>query len=216
MIQYLCSIQWNQLNSYTIKGRGLSGPFEEICPPSVGIKHLAKEKLHGTCMNNRQCTIMLLLNLAEPDWVSMKCNLKLLHNIICMKNNMKLDKIQRVDKNFYTNFKKIQDKYVCSQKQIILDDKCFAFLFQVTPTVRRDYCQEVEGKHATLKHLRQLHFIFNGILPVHKIPYIIVNNMSNVYLVNFKKISMILKVHWLELKIKKWMYITCASSTKET
>ena len=45
-----------------------------------GVKHAAVTKLHNDRMN---CTLMLLSNLAEPDWISIPCNYKILHCVVC-------------------------------------------------------------------------------------------------------------------------------------
>ena len=147
--------------------------YEQICQPRKPIKLLAKEKLHGTCIKNRQCTIMLLLNLAEPDWISVNCNLKLLHNIICIRKNITED--ERF-KNI--NFQQIQEKYFCNQYYFKLGDKCFALVFQSKSNIRKDHCQLFGGIPTSLKQLKQFYFIFNGIMPLHKIPHIIYHNNS--------------------------------------
>ena len=143
-------------------------------------------------MKSRNCTVMLLLNLAESDWISVQCNMKLLHNIICLKKSMKPNKSNT---NLHVNFKQIQDKYFCQEYNVLLGDQCFAFLFQVKSGLRTGYCQDFGGKPTTLNQLKKFNFIFNGIQPVYKIPNIIVLNMSNVYLVHFKNDLMSIKLY---------------------
>ena len=36
--------------------------------------------------NNKLCTMMLLINLAEPDWISIFCNKSILPIVICVKD----------------------------------------------------------------------------------------------------------------------------------
>ena len=57
----------------------------DICQTSEDVKTSAITMLHGTCMIDRKCTLVLISNLAEPDWLSIHCNVKLLQNIICIK-----------------------------------------------------------------------------------------------------------------------------------
>ena len=57
-----------------------------ICTNLSAVKYLARDQLqfHKTPVtSNRSCTLMLLSNLREPDWISVSCDKKLLNAIIC-------------------------------------------------------------------------------------------------------------------------------------
>ena len=46
-------------------------------------KRKSKNIIYPHFGNSSQCTMMLLYNLAYPEWISIDCNEKLLHHIVC-------------------------------------------------------------------------------------------------------------------------------------
>ncbi len=68
---------------------------EEGCETNTGacylssqsklLKNLSTTNMYPTTHRQRTCTILLVSNLAYPQWVPVKCSQKLLHTVICFK-----------------------------------------------------------------------------------------------------------------------------------
>ena len=63
------------------------------------------------------CTLLLLLNLAEPDWISVPCNLSILHNAICQFSSYKISNKEVINPS----------KRFCSKNSLIMNSTCFFF-----------------------------------------------------------------------------------------
>ena len=70
-------------------------------------------------LKSHRCNMMLLLNLAEPDWVSIPCDKKLLGHILCYKN-------EHFTK---TDMEKANDYLVCSKGHILVRKNCYVSLW---------------------------------------------------------------------------------------
>ena len=65
-----------------------------------------------------QCTLMLLTNLAEPKWVSIKCNDRIIEDIMCM--------IPR-NRNITTNISLEADLVIFKNPCVLITGKCYSF-----------------------------------------------------------------------------------------
>ena len=65
-------------------------PFEDKlfqCLDLSNIKRKARTELEPHRIKNETCFLLLVSNLAEPDWVSVSCRKRILHWIICEKTS---------------------------------------------------------------------------------------------------------------------------------
>ena len=62
--------------------------ISKICPNLTSVKMSAKTDMHPLYLRRKTCTLMLLSNLAEPDWISISCKEKLLNFIVCTKKTI--------------------------------------------------------------------------------------------------------------------------------
>ena len=89
------------------------------------------------------CTLLLMHNLAQPTWVLIKCNKKILSHIVCVngKNNVQ------------STFGIVQGK-VCHQDQILFEESCFLFLWfeeNSFPSHQLDNICNLKGKQTNGK-----------------------------------------------------------------
>ncbi len=69
--------------------------------------------------NNKSCTLMLMYNLAEAEWVSVECNQPLLSHVACTDN---INYKSRKSQNFGT-------EGTCSANEVIRNGTCFYVSF---------------------------------------------------------------------------------------
>ena len=55
------------------------------CLNLTHIKRLAQMSIQSPSNPQRPCSLMLLSNLAEPEWISVQCSEKLLYFVLCTK-----------------------------------------------------------------------------------------------------------------------------------
>ncbi len=67
---------------------------------------------------NNKCTLMLLTNLAEPEWIPVNCKMRLAFDLLCES---------RAENTSSTNY--VANKEVCFVWQFQHDDKCFLFVW---------------------------------------------------------------------------------------
>ena len=82
-----------------------------LCPNITTIKTSARDMLHflnGPLISNQTCTLMLLSNMKEPDWISIPCDENFANIIICKRIKQKKTKTNLIVENKSTEF------HVCS------------------------------------------------------------------------------------------------------
>ena len=67
------------------------------------------------------CPMMFLHNLAEPNWVSVHCNQKLLTQLVCVKDEI------GENNTFNKNSKFVQNKHFCTSNAILVNEICYEF-----------------------------------------------------------------------------------------
>ena len=74
--------------------------------------------MHTQSQSKKRCTLMLLTNLAEPEWVPIKCDQRIIGDIMCM-----------VPRNVNTNVNiSLNGDLVIFEKQcIFISGKCYLF-----------------------------------------------------------------------------------------
>ena len=100
-------------------------PFKEHlynCVDLSNFKKNASTTMEPHRTKRETCFLILVSNLAEPDWISVSCNRKVLHWIICeVSNNM--EATFNVERKTFN-----EDKInYCSPKYIMFDSKCISF-----------------------------------------------------------------------------------------
>ncbi len=83
---------------------------------------------------------MLLTNLAQPLWVSIDCNEKLIYNAICVGEKCLLHKYFHMNKDY---------SVACNQAAIFFMEKCFSFMWyqQQSGTKINDICKSIKGSN---------------------------------------------------------------------
>ena len=78
---------------------------------------LIRNRIHPIIEDKKSCTLMLILNLAEPDWISVPCDQPLLENIICQYNS-----------TYNTNKEVISPiRKICLGNSLLQNETCILF-----------------------------------------------------------------------------------------
>ncbi len=80
----------------------------------------ARNVMHPTVWRNRTCTMMFLINLADPEWISVDCNKPLLPDIVCFKQKTKPQQVEAEMKD---------NKLTCFPGAILTKGHCYLFLW---------------------------------------------------------------------------------------
>ncbi len=72
------------------------------------------EEIQPQSSESKRCALLLLLNLAEPQWVSVSCNKPLLSQVVCQRNLVRsFEKIQTQPTSFACHHKLLKFKDMC-------------------------------------------------------------------------------------------------------
>ena len=80
---------------------------------------------------------MLILNLAEPDWISILCDEKLLCDIVCYKENVK----GTSNRDYDINRRNVKDYSIYSAEDIIINEICYVFTWINNAHNTRNLCK---------------------------------------------------------------------------
>ena len=70
---------------------------------------------------SHRCTLLLVFNLAEPDWMSIPSDQKLVIHILCYSKSGSLSKND-------TNIRNLRDYSLCSPNDILIHGMCHIFI----------------------------------------------------------------------------------------
>ena len=106
----------------------------ETCLNFKSIRGRAGTTVEPHRVKNETCFLLLLTNLAEPDWISISCESQILHWFFCAtvitKKNMTFLENDLRDKTYY-----------CSLMYTMLDNKCISFHWVHNMTLRKLPCR---------------------------------------------------------------------------
>ena len=85
-----------------------------VCLNLLNIKLTAKNTMHGSMTKNKNCTLMLLSNLAEPDWIHISCKSKLLFYTVCVKQPHLSD----------IYLQNVKSKRMCKYSALLINRNC--------------------------------------------------------------------------------------------
>ena len=95
-----------------------------------------------------RCTLMLLNNLAEPEWVSVDCNSKLISDVFCVKDT----------RNWYAPSYQIQSS-MCSKSDILIHKACYSFTWISNDRSKWRPCSKTKA----LLDMKIFQFIFDAV-----------------------------------------------------
>ena len=133
-----------------------------------------------------KCTVMLLFNLAEPDWISVPCDKKRLYHTLCFIQDTNSEN----DNNKTSEYLQNTNNYsACSKDHIIIQEVCYAFVWFDGINNTRNICTQFNGNPVDMTLINSIKTIFIAISLVTQFPSLIIQKSSNTaYEITFKRL----------------------------
>ena len=117
--------------------------------------------MYPSFTSDRQCSLMLLSNLAEPEWIQINCTERLLVDVIC---------VMKTNHNNVSNSKYHigENNLTCPINILSKNTRCYLFLWYSIskPTDLKSYCRLHNALPAKDINIKYFHFLFDAIQPV--------------------------------------------------
>lgn len=114
--------------------------------------------LYPSTSDKYKCTLVKVLNLAEPDWININCNHLMLPNVLCVQHKQLANISDDVNVNL------IGKEFVCPTQTISISRTCCSFIW--TKTTAKDTTKHFGEKgmnEFSLSELKQVKDIFKSI-----------------------------------------------------
>ena len=135
---YRCLTHWN-------------GEAKTKCVNIRDIKFRAAHTLYPNRQTSTTCTLMLLSNLAEPEWIQIECNKNLLASVFCIQNERRESVKQAFD---YDEEKLVTQ---CPNLSVVKNNKCFMFQWHERISTG------LYAKALSLRNISSFRFIFDAV-----------------------------------------------------
>ena len=146
---------------------------EERCVNITNIKKLGKANVQGITSQHNKCMLMLLSNLAEPDWISIPCKQKFLYFVMCVKKDT-----FKKDPKFTDNTTNI---IYCHIFQIIAHGDCYSFVWHTLEKSLLSSCARVLGSTISMFNMKTVLTIFDAIMPSRYTPLIVFKDKNDIF-----------------------------------
>ena len=133
------------------------------------IKNTAKYTLQPAVVQNapsRGCTLMLLTNLREPDWISVSCEENLLYFAICTLKGY-------IAKTYSISGNNSTEIYLCKKSNIIINEKCHSFLWHQSFNPLSQFYNDLRVSRISLKEFSSLYHMFDAVSSINVFPTLI-------------------------------------------
>ena len=132
-----------------------------------------KPHLYSYLSKSHQCTMRLLYNLAEPDWVYIPCDNKLLNHTLCFTEKVGEDNYNN------SNLQNIKDYSFCMTDHILMHQMCYVFLwFNLEKS--KNVCKQLKAMPVNKSAITTFKQIFSSSSSlVNQFPQLILENNSN-------------------------------------
>ena len=157
-----------------------------VCPNITTIKTSVRNKLYfinGPVISNQACTIMLLSNMKEPDWIPIPCNENLVNIIIC-----KRIKKNKLETNYLIGENKSTEFYKCRSMTLLINNKCFAFLWRKNGNIFDNDCTYFKARGVSTNKLTYFYHILNAVSSINQFPILIFQNNSQLHILKVHKL----------------------------
>ncbi len=107
-----------------------------VCPDLLVFKFQLLNKLFPN-KGHGHCTLMLMSNMAEPEWVGVKCEQPLLFHVFC-EQELQNSQLPSVENKFHEIF--------CSTGSILTSKECYSFLWTTNDIINKTHCTGMNMK----------------------------------------------------------------------
>ena len=101
----------------------------------TNVKELAVKTIQPAMHKLKLCTVMLLSNLAYPEWIHVDCDEKLLSDVVCSTGNPEMVEINVITRN--------RTRKMCPLPQIMKNSSCYLFLWHKRSRSITETCKQI-------------------------------------------------------------------------
>ncbi len=145
-------------------------------------KYKAQREVHPLKLKSQMCSLMLLSNLAQPEWMSIPCNEKILLDVICTHKRP-----TNTVGNSDMNLGRIQDENECLQGEILKGRMCYRFMWYTRHNHKgnsiEEQCEERKMKPVIADSKNEFGFLFDAITS----PVLSPDGTTNIFIKMFPK-----------------------------
>ena len=124
------------------------------------------------------CTLMLLRNLREPEWISVACNKRLLHFTVCMT------KVKYKDEG---SDNASSDLSFCNPQSMLIGNQCYTLWWTSFVSTDHKFCPSFQATSISQEQFISFYSIFDAVLSYNSFPLFLVKNGANVIIIKVYK-----------------------------
>ena len=153
--------------------------FNYSCPMFTELQIKATKAMQLVQSKSHQCVVMLLTNLAEPQWVSIPCEEDLLPVGVCVIHNNNLtDNMPEANS---LNVRNTKNRYFCLENYTMINNTCYALIWDKIVNTNH-------YPHSNKKTLSIFMYLYNSIALKKLYPLVFgEDNFGEKYLFKFYK-----------------------------
>ncbi len=137
---------------------------EKLCVNLSDTRTFHGQKINPNVLHIKEhhhCFLLLLSNLAEPTWIPVKCDNRLLRDIFCFKT-LPDEGIVNSTQSTFTTF--------CHQGSTMKDNNCYCFVLKLSEFQREGdisrTCEDRILHSVQVEEIRSLFFLFDAVPPI--------------------------------------------------
>ena len=132
--------------------------FKSLCVNLVDTKTEATSNIYPNLAKQERCTMMMLSNLAEPDWIQINCEQKLLANILCVSGKSP----GNIANN--TNQNRTMNNLICPSGYFRTFESCYSFIWHSATDMvdLDDKCKEFDLSPLPMDKLNTFEYVFEA------------------------------------------------------
>ena len=144
------------------------------CPVMAKLQHQAINRVQPDKAEYNVCTLMLMTNLAEPQWISVSCSLPLLSIVMCLIDKANMTKGMQIKVN--QNAENTKNTYFCANHHIMINTTCYHFLRNNITLQCDNFCNGMIS--AYFQSISIFHHLYTCVLLQNAFP-LVVNEMGS-------------------------------------
>ncbi len=186
-LECLTKKEYQNLTS-TFHCRNVKGNVYDQTSPCVdltSIKDQASKFIHPVLTADMKCTMLLLTNLAQPDWISIECKMPTLSHVHCAINEATF-----LIRN-YTGWLRERNVKFCNTSHFVVNGSCFRLVFMSSSVQKRTlHVCKLTLKYADKRSAKTMVTLFSSV-QADSLPLLFLhgNHTNNFYKMKCKKFS---------------------------
>ncbi len=146
------------------------------CSSFFDTKNKSARTIYPTILRRESCTLMLMTNMAEPEWVLVACTKRLVTDVLCKAEKTKMPAVQKEAGH---------NTYICCKRSVRKHTKCYRFIWSLNISTI-DQQNNLHTNIMRKKEVNQFDFIFDAVSADFP-PIMTHTNRTHLYKITHKK-----------------------------